>query len=263
MRYQVLAVVADPHSPGTDCRSRCDQDGCLGARRPMALERVWEPRSIVPWCPQSSPRQSRDLEEPCRRQGCLFCVRRKITSLSAAVEFVGPSHLLTVTGLELPWQPNRTRMNKLMRSLRSGRRRLEWFHVIEEQERSAHAHAHVLLRGDVPEAERLHELCTRAGFDYPDLQPLDRERHNPSYFLKVAAWTESSLAFHLQLNGGRLFHASRGFWVDPATGATLRSSQAESRARGFVPLGNGLTALEMWGWRRTHSLPPSVARKAA
>ncbi len=231
----MLAVMPDPSIPDTDCRSDCDKDTSLSARGPKALEREWAAREILTWCPDSSARESRDLEEPCRRRSCLFCVRRTISALSSAVEFVRPTHLLTVTRLDEDWQPNRARMNRLMRCLRSGGRRLEWFYVIEELAASAGAHAHVLLRGDVPEAEKLHELCARAGFRFPDLQPLDRPRSNASYFFKVAAWTETSLAFHSQLNGGRLFHASRGFWLDPSNGEVLTSERAKSRACAVLP----------------------------
>lgn len=194
---------------------------------------------LLPTCPAGRPRwpgqgTGRLRDDPCGRNFCPRCVSRVANETAWALDLATPDLFVTVTRLPADWQQIRRLMNALANQVR--RRGCDWlwaYHV-EGNPASDGAHAHAWVRGDLPEGDALAVACAQAGVGRPHIEPVWSVGRALPYGMKnvlrsfdlPAALALANQATFLRLNGGRLVHHSRGFFLDrDGAPAGLRSAK--------------------------------------
>lgn len=123
---------------------------------------------------------------------------------------------MTLTQAPSSWQPLRAKVRKLALTLRTAGYHLEWAWVVELGDKTGMIHVHALQHGDyIPQDElqdawgrivhisRIHDVDQAARYTTKHAAA-----RAVSYTMKQAAWR---LDEHLDLNGGRGVHLSRGY----------------------------------------------------
>jgi hypothetical protein len=208
----------------------------------------------------------------CRRLACPYCGPRLTLSTVKAIELAAPRSSGVVT---LPPDKTPTSYGALLgsfarvlgsvaESLRVGGSIWEYVWVVELSER-LQPNVHFLQRGDGVTSLRFRRALAAAG-GRGDLQPIRHLGRLSRYILKLPLAgldlqdvdATAAMDLHLLLNGGRLIHASRRFFVD-AKGVPLngvRAARAEARrvgTRGPAP-----TPEQLVEWRAGWKLPPGT-----
>lgn len=139
-----------------------------------------------------------------------------------------PDALLTVTGLQRSWLLAQSVMQRLRRWLRGTGLVGAWAYHLEPNPRSAGAHAHVWWRGDPFDSAVLSEAALSSGagaeahVEDEAFVPAGHRVPTLEYGMKevlvgrpaepTTLWPAAEA--YLDLNGGHLVRASRGFWID-------------------------------------------------
>jgi hypothetical protein len=208
----------------------------------------------------------------CRRLACPYCGPRITLSTVKAIELAAPRSSGVVT---LPPDKTPTSYGALLgsfarvlgsvaESLRSGGSIWEYVWVVELSER-LQPNVHFLQRGDAVAGLRFRRALAGAG-GRGDLQPIRHLGRLSRYVLKLplagldlpGVDATAAMDLHLLLNGGRLIHASRRFFVD-ARGVPLngvRAARAEARQAGTT--GPPPTPEELIEWRAGWKLPGEI-----
>lgn len=118
------------------------------------------------------------------------------------------------------WQTVRGRVRRLATSLRHATRsQWQWLWVVERNPRGTGHHVHALQRGPYVPQPVLQALCRREGLGIPWIARARRADRASTYGLKgalaVYELKSAGAGDHLELNGGRLAHWSRGWWGRP------------------------------------------------
>jgi hypothetical protein len=155
----------------------------------------------------------------CDAAACYVCGPLAAVQKSAAMTWAAPERFITLTGVPLDWQERRQHMRELKRQAKGEGWRLEWAWATERNPRGTGAHVHALQWGDyVPQAW----LQDRNGAIAHITRIKGDGARVAGYTIKgdVAAvcgyalkggQVQMDLRGHLEVNGGRLVHMSRGF----------------------------------------------------
>lgn len=177
----------------------------------------------------------------CKSNRCAYCLRLNALRRAAAIAYAQPERavLLTLVGEDFP--TIRRRMNRMREYLtRAGVDVGEWCWHVEPNPAGNGHHVHAWQHGPVkiPQA-LLSECAARAGMGgVVFINRVRSEMGSGQYGLKgvIAAGyglkgVEDQASVYLSENGGRLSHATRGFFRD-AEGAPIPVRVAERRAYG-------------------------------
>lgn len=159
----------------------------------------------------------------CGRNRCVHCGPVNALRVAGAIALARPERigLLTLAGRD--WQTVRRRAMRFAYRVRQ-RRRWSWcYHVEPNPSADGEHHVHWVQWGDrVPVAE-LRSAAEREGFgSWVGIHRIKAAHAASFYGLKLAgeayglklASEPESLTRYLDANGGRMVHASRGFWRD-------------------------------------------------
>jgi hypothetical protein len=169
-----------------------------------------------------------DLQVPgrCRRNRCPYCGGINARQTVAAIALARPERVFTLTLAGREWQTIRGRVRRWRYEVR--RRVPRWqdcMHVEPNPSGSGEHHVHGLQWGQFPPVEVLRSAAERYGFgSWLHVSRLRDVDGASAYGLKLAQLSASAysmklavggeLETYLEANGGRLVHASRGFWRD-------------------------------------------------
>jgi len=159
----------------------------------------------------------------CKANSCPYCGPINASLVGGAIALAKPERLITLTQVGEDHQTRRNRVKKLNFLLRSAGYATEWAWHVEPNPAGSGHHIHAFQRGEkfIPQA-LLSKLATTAGmgvvadirrFELADDQAATYgvKMAGIKYGLKMAEQDES-MRTYLGANGGRLVHASRGFW---------------------------------------------------
>jgi hypothetical protein len=121
---------------------------------------------------------------------------------------------------EEAWLRIRRRVNRVREILKGeGFRSSEWAYHVERNPKGTGYHAHAWQHGDYIPQATLQEVCRRADVGIPRIERLRKTGAVAygvkaiTYGLKDAEAVDARREF-LQINGGRMVHATRDFWRD-------------------------------------------------
>lgn len=157
----------------------------------------------------------------CGANWCPFCCHVRAGLYARALGRADPAALVTLTQVGDTWPQTRARMTALQQTLRRRSAGLALAWVVESA--SAGRHVHAMVHGPVPDRASWSAFAQRAGMGRQvDVRVV---RETP---LRVGQYLLKEMhrdpLGHLDLNGGRLVHASRTYWrVD---GRQVRGARA-------------------------------------
>lgn len=152
----------------------------------------------------------------CSTWACPWCGPAKARRKAAIVEWAKPERFLTLTQAPADWQRLRQKVRKLRLRIAADGYRVEWAWVVERGSRTGMVHVHALEHGSyIPQRylqERWGAIVHVRRVDDAGAAARYTTKHAAarvvSYTMKG---TRAALAEHLDLNGGRGIHMSRGF----------------------------------------------------
>lgn len=204
----------------------------------------------------------------CKRRTCPVCLRIDAWWTANAIALARPTQALLLTRVGDDWPTVNKRMTELRRSLNRKGLAGEWVYHVEPNPAGTGAHVHVWQRGadGLPE-HTLSTLAQAAGMGaVATVAPIRRrvgwaegQLHGVdamAYAMKLARQDvpDGEVLLHplqlgfLEANGGRLQHASRGFYRDgagaPVAGvegatAAVRRLRSKGRRSGWTAMSPG------------------------
>lgn len=148
----------------------------------------------------------------CMAYRCVVCgprkVRERVKLMQFGIALASWSTFWTLTQLPETWQDARGKMKDFIRRMRKNNK-LELAWSIERNPENTGFHAHALQWGDYIS---LDEVYQRWGNKWVHLSPIKRDA--ASYSTKcyrVAGYSCKVASEHLDLNGGRCVHMTRGY----------------------------------------------------
>lgn len=169
----------------------------------------------------------------CERLDCPVCIVVEAFKVAGAIALACPTHALRVSLVGDSWPIAQRRMNRLREYLSAEGDAGEWIWHVECNPAGTGHHAHVWMHGDqFPDQSELSRCAVRAGLGADvyvesirtplrDDQGLVVGAGAMSYGMKAVLVVPTDLdkltpeqSHYLEVNGRRLFHASRGFWRD-------------------------------------------------
>ncbi len=166
-----------------------------------------------------------------------------VSRIIKAVEMARAERFLTFTEAGEDWQTIRARMNRIggdLRQLRGCAWNVVYF--VEPNARRGQHHVHGLQWGPFTDEERLSEVASSRGMGKRvQVEPVESVGAATGYGMKMARRFHpevgpdaEALRRYLDANGGRLIHASRGFWRDSSGRRLGGIREAISATRGTV-----------------------------
>lgn len=178
----------------------------------------------------------------CGRNGCDYCLPLNAHRRARAMDWVGCHRSITITQVapvdaEDLWQVSRRTYNRVREYLvREGVSPGAWGVFIERGEETGMVHAHVAQRGLEPIPKDVLQVAAhRAGAGWTRIERIRSRAGFGAYVGKGFAgyvgkgFSSETARDALGMNGGRLGHFSRGFFLSP-TGVTLGVRDAERHA---------------------------------
>ena len=160
----------------------------------------------------------------CGAHGCPWCGPVNARQVAGALGRAEPERLITLSQVGDDWQQRRGRMKRLAYCLRKDLgARHQWAWHVEPNPKATGYHAHCYQRGDFITQRSLSRLADRCGMGrVVDIRKFERPKGTAGihyglklvgidYGLKLTA-AGQMMATYLEANGGRLVHASRGFF---------------------------------------------------
>jgi hypothetical protein len=151
---------------------------------------------------------------PCRRLRCPVCLGTAAWRRGLAIRFVRPERFITFTLVGDDWQTIRGRMKQLRYFLVLEVGSVVWVWTVERNPRGTGFHVHAWQCGDFLPQREVARLARQVGMgERVDIRAW--RAGGESYGLKEAYGLKSARAAgsFLAMNGGRLTHQSRGFFV--------------------------------------------------
>ncbi len=201
-----------------------------GQTLPSAGADAWWPEcrsGVWVWC------RGCGLQFParCGRNACEWCGPVNALQTARAIALAEPerSYLLTLAGDD--FQTVRARVNRLRYDVRQEVGPFfDCWHVEPNPEGTGH-HVHGLQHGRFVPVETFRRMADRRGFGrWVGLSRVRSASSAALYGVKLAAMAAAAyslkgasadLEMFLRANGGRMVHASRGFWREGKGGGTL------------------------------------------
>lgn len=165
----------------------------------------------------------------CKRHSCEVCGPKAAFVTALAIGLVEPERFVRFSLVGEDWQTVRRRVRRVAFELRH--EGFSWnccWHV-ERNPRGTGHHVHAYQWGDFVAQSKLQTVCSGNGMGYPDIRKWEQVgtrgtmygmKHAVGYGMKGAS-TREGLSEYLALNGGRLVHASRGFWREGRDGPRI------------------------------------------
>lgn len=152
----------------------------------------------------------------CATWRCEWCGPLKGRRKAEIVAWAQPERFITLTQAPATWQACRQRVRKVALNLRRKGYAVEWAWTVEKGKRSGMIHVHALQHGDYLPQRMLqdawgHRVDIRRVHDTDGAAAYTTKhagRRLASYTMKG---TGAQLTEHLDLNGGRGVHLSRGY----------------------------------------------------
>ena len=152
----------------------------------------------------------------CSTWRCEWCGPQKARRKAEIVAWAQPTRFLTLTQAPADWQRLRQKVRKLRMRLAADGHVSEWAWTVERGKRTGMVHLHCLQHGDyLPQRylqDRWGAIVHLRRIDDADAAARYTTKHAArrvvSYTLKGTA---TELHDHLDLNGGRGIHLSRGY----------------------------------------------------
>ncbi len=229
--------------------------------------------TIVERCPRC-PWDVIALERPdlrfpgtCNTWRCEYCGPRKARQKAAILAWARPERFITLTQAPEDWAALRKKVRVLKHELVADGRRFEMGWTVERGKETGMVHVHALQHGDyVPQAE----LQNRWG-RIVDIRAIEGVRKATAYAMKEAVQVSGyamkgagDLEAHLDRNGGRGCHLSRGYLRGETQASVLELLQRE-RSEGevltWVLIRPGATLERLpGGLLRAAEIPPEMAQ---
>lgn len=157
----------------------------------------------------------------CKAVSCPFCGPIEAMLVGGAIALAGPQRQMELTQVGDSWQTVRTRVRKWTQRIREQGYDIEWCYHVEPNPKGTGHHLHGFQRGSfIPQEviSRTADGCGMGRVAY--VQKFEAPSAGVRYGVKMAgiqyglkmAEQEASMSAYLRANGGRLVHASRGFW---------------------------------------------------
>lgn len=169
---------------------------------------------------------------PCGRYACETCrpakINERVRVMAFGAAYADRVRMVTLTQLPATWQQARGQVRDFARRVRKAYR-FEWAWAIEENPRLTGYHLHALQWGEYVPQRRLSQLWggRRVWID-------EVKSDAGGYFLKcakVGGYMSKHIGLHLDINGGRALHMSRGYLHGLTTRLAL---QAMASGRSFT-----------------------------
>ena len=165
----------------------------------------------------------------CRSARCYRCSRmvsaRSFALARRAMEELDEEHVRFVTLTLAPedWQTLRQRMKDLVRFLRSRGIRVNWLWVVEEGSKTGMRHVHCVQWGDfIPWRDLLGWWGARVQIEAADAAVGYLGKNVVRYLGKGLDGDREAIESHMNLNGGRAAHWTRGFFAGRSREAFAR-----------------------------------------
>jgi hypothetical protein len=191
---------------------RVEEEASLDYYAPSSSQSSWRP------CPNRLGRQALNVQTgvlfpaSCGRLHCYVCVRAEAFRYSRAIGVVAPTQSILLTRGGLEWPATQKMLNRFRAEIRKKAHRYEDV-----------AHVERNLWGDELDHDTVHASALLAGFgDFAGVEPVRTGTGRAlAYGLKtlIAGSNEgpdlpATSQDYLELNGGRLAHATKRFWRD-------------------------------------------------
>lgn len=159
----------------------------------------------------------------CGLNTCAPCASNKAYGIGLAIALAKPQRFLTLTQVGSVPQEIRLNMRQLKHSLKSSGYNFDWAWHCEPNPAGTGNHAHASQRGDFIPQRVLSEHAFKVGMGkVVDIRAYTAPDGPLGYGMKLVGMpygmkTLEDLQGHrayLEVNGGRLVHTSRGFWLD-------------------------------------------------
>ncbi len=157
----------------------------------------------------------------CGANTCWWCGPVNARRVGGAITLAGPERWGMLTQVGDDWQTVRARFKRLTYDLRASGVQLAWCWHVEPNPAGTGHHVHYFQRGDFVPQRLLSNLADRRGMGrvatVKRWRPTEAattygvKLAGASYGLKLAGKVET-MDGYLAANGGRMVHASRGFW---------------------------------------------------
>lgn len=204
----------------------------------------------------------------CARNVCAYCLPLNARRRALALAWAGVRRSITLTEVAdrddpEAWQTARRRVNRTREYL--VRQSVDpglWAVFVERGEDTGMVHAHIAQRGPRPvPKDALQEAAHRAGAGWSRIEAIrgtgDFSRYVGKSFSRYVgkSFAQDDAGDALRLNGGRIGHFSRGFFVSP-DGRTIGVRSAEKHAVRAI---RGESETGRWVLVREHLLGGSEA----
>lgn len=180
---------------------------------------------------------TRWIEAGCDAYMCPWCGPRKARQFSYGVTWVTTQvkrpRFMTLTQVTDGWQPAREEVKDMARRLRKAGYRTEWAWTLEVGSKTGMRHLHAVQHGDYVPQRELQDLWGRR----VDVRTAEPQKAAVAGYIAKGAGpvvkyltksAQDDYAAWLELNGGRPFHSSRGFFLGlGARGAVKAAREAQ------------------------------------
>lgn len=156
----------------------------------------------------------------CKSNGCPYCIVINARLVAGAIALARPERAVRFSLVGDDFQTTRNRVKRVTYQLR--KRGYEWqmaWHREPNPKGTGH-HTHGWQTGDYVPQALLQEVCQTEGLGLPWIERMKQETGAVGYGLKGVHYglkmtdADAQAQTYLQANGGRLVHATRGFWRD-------------------------------------------------
>jgi hypothetical protein len=159
----------------------------------------------------------------------------KAWKLGLAIAYTEPERFIRLSLVGDDHDTRRNRIKRLAYRVRKDGYSWNVAYGVERNPAGTGHHAHLYQWGSFIPQRRLQELCAREGMGFPDIRKWEPQG-TATYAMKAATYAvkgaqgQDGLAEHLDLNGGRILHVSRGFWRHGSGGGTIDTQREAIRA---------------------------------
>ncbi len=177
----------------------------------------------------------------CRKLTCVFCAPIEAVLVGKAIRMAKPTSAVMLTQVGERWPDTRHKVNKITKSIRRSFGHDAWsmaYHV-ERDPGSPGCHIHGWHRGTTVPKDDLQVHASRAGIGIVDIQRVRYGSFSYGMTQVIEApenadldGAQQQIDDFLDINGHRLVHTTRGYWVDK-NGQTITQRKAKSLVGGF------------------------------
>jgi hypothetical protein len=167
----------------------------------------------------------------CDANFCPYCAPFKARMIGGAIALSMPQRMVRFSLVPDDFKRTQAQMRSVVRWMRRNFDEVQMAYHVEPNPKGTGNHLHAWEHGPNKIPQRaLQEACHRSGFGIPDIRRF-KVRGSVTYGLKGVSYgmKHDDLETFLSLNGGRLVHATHGFWRDSLTGERLTLEEAKTR----------------------------------